>query len=97
MLTSSIILTTATLLGLASATPAPLRQRQAASAFPNVTEARWDGKCFYPEPDDDFELNEYLGRWYQVAGTVAPFTAGCSCVYAQYSLNVRQLLSFWLH
>jgi apolipoprotein D and lipocalin family protein len=46
-------------------------------------------QCFYPEPDDDFDLEEYLGTWYQVAGTPAPFTSGCSCVQAQYSLNVR--------
>ncbi|EON69523.1 hypothetical protein W97_08783, partial [Coniosporium apollinis CBS 100218] len=44
-------------------------------------------QCFYPEADDDFELEEYLGRWYQVAGTRAPFTAGCSCIYAEYALN----------
>lgn len=45
-------------------------------------------QCFYPEADDDFELEDYLGRWYQVAGTVAPFTEGCTCIFAEYSLNV---------
>lgn len=45
-------------------------------------------ECFYPESDDDFDLEDYLGRWYQVAGTVAPFTEGCTCIFAEYSLNV---------
>ncbi|KAF6829705.1 lipocalin-like domain-containing protein [Colletotrichum plurivorum] len=56
-------------------------------AVPNVVPSVWDGKCFYPAPDSAFDLESYLGRWYQVAGTVAPFTAGCKCIYAQYSLN----------
>ncbi|KAF6795814.1 lipocalin-like domain-containing protein [Colletotrichum sojae] len=55
--------------------------------IPNVVPSVWDGKCFYPAPDSAFDLESYLGRWYQVAGTVAPFTAGCKCIYAQYSLN----------
>lgn len=55
---------------------------------PNVVPSVWDGKCFYPAPDAAFDLESYLGRWYQVAGTVAPFTAGCKCIFAQYSLNV---------
>jgi hypothetical protein len=59
----------------------------------NVTNAHWDGQCFYPESDDDFELNDYLGRWYQVAGTIAPFTAGCKCIYAEYSLNVSSIIT----
>ncbi|GJC93140.1 Lipocalin-like domain-containing protein [Colletotrichum higginsianum IMI 349063] len=56
-------------------------------AIPNVVQSTWDGKCFYPTPDAAFDVEAYLGRWYQVAGTVAPFTAGCKCIYAQYSLN----------
>merc|ERR1712225_208688 len=48
-----------------------------------VTEALWDGQCTYPKADRNFELDNYLGRWYQVAGTRAPFTAGCSCIYAE--------------
>ena len=48
-------------------------------------------QCFYPEGDDDFDLEDYLGRWYQVAGTVAPFTEGCTCIFAEYSLNVRSV------
>lgn len=72
-----------------SASPVQQRQqRRQTSQAPAVAEATWDGSCFYPVPDDDFELDEYLGRWYQVAGTIAPFTAGCKCVFAEYSLNV---------
>ncbi|KAK2031040.1 lipocalin-like domain-containing protein [Colletotrichum zoysiae] len=56
-------------------------------AVPNVVQSTWDGRCFYPAPDAAFDLEAYLGRWYQVAGTVAPFTAGCKCIFAQYSLN----------
>lgn len=56
---------------------------------PNVVPSLWDGKCFYPTGDIGFELEPYLGRWYQVAGTIAPFTAGCKCIFAEYELNVR--------
>ncbi|KAH7354681.1 Calycin-like protein [Rhexocercosporidium sp. MPI-PUGE-AT-0058] len=52
-----------------------------------VTESLWDGQCTYPKADRSFELNQYLGRWYQVAGTRAPFTARGSCIYAEYGLN----------
>jgi len=58
------------------------------STTPNVVRSTWDGKCFYPTADETFHLEEYLGKWYQVAGTVAEFTAGCSCITAEYSLNV---------
>ncbi|CZT07224.1 uncharacterized protein RAG0_12759 [Rhynchosporium agropyri] len=54
-----------------------------------VTEALWDGQCTYPKADKSFQLSDYLGRWYQVAGTRAPFTAGCSCIYAEYGMNAR--------
>ncbi|KAF4847530.1 Apolipoprotein D [Colletotrichum siamense] len=57
------------------------------TTIPNVVPAVWDGECYYPTPDSAFDLESYLGRWYQVAGTVAPFTAGCKCIFAQYSLN----------
>lgn len=59
----------------------------------SVVDATYDGQCFYPKPTEDFELNSYLGRWYQVAGTVAPFTAGCKCIRADYSLNVSFYIS----
>jgi len=58
-----------------------------------VTEALWDGQCTYPKADRNFELDNYLGRWYQVAGTRAPFTAGCSCIYAEYGLNENGTVS----
>ncbi|KAG9254508.1 Calycin-like protein [Emericellopsis atlantica] len=53
----------------------------------NVVPSLWDGQCYYPTADPGFQLEPYLGRWYQVAGTLAPFTAGCKCIYAQYALN----------
>lgn len=54
----------------------------------NAVPSNWDGKCYYPTGDIGFELGSYLGKWYQVAGTLAPFTAGCKCIQAQYALNV---------
>lgn len=54
----------------------------------NVAPAVWDGACFYPKADPHFKLDTYPGRWYQVAGTLAPFTAGCKCISANYELNV---------
>lgn len=61
-------------------------------AAPSVAPALWDGQCFYPQADSHFELDTYPGRWYQVAGTLAPFTAGCKCISALYDINVRWLL-----
>lgn len=58
------------------------------TAAPNVVPSSYDGHCYYPASDSAFTLDSYLGRWYQVAGTLAPFTAGCKCIYAQYALNV---------
>ncbi|EME80793.1 uncharacterized protein MYCFIDRAFT_140879, partial [Pseudocercospora fijiensis CIRAD86] len=49
-------------------------------------DASYDGQYFYPKPTSNFELDSYLGRWYQVAGTLAP-TAGCRCISADCSLN----------
>ena len=54
----------------------------------NVVPSLWDGHCYYPTGDPGFNLESYLGRWYQVAGTLAPFTAGCKCISANYALNV---------
>lgn len=62
--------------------------KNATSSVPNTVPSLWDGECFYPTPDIGFDTKSYLGRWYQVAGTVAPFTASCKCIYAQYALNV---------
>ena len=60
----------------------------AAAAAKNAVPSLWDGDCFYPAPDAGFRLDTYLGRWYQVAGTIAPFNANCKCTFAQYALNV---------
>lgn len=59
-----------------------------AAAAKNAVPSVWDGSCYYPTPDPGFRLDTYLGRWYQVAGTIAPYTRNCKCVYAQYALNV---------
>ena len=61
----------------------------------NAVPSSWDGHCYYPKADIGFQLESYLGKWFQVAGTVAPFTAGCKCIQAQYSLNVS--LSYSIH
>lgn len=45
-------------------------------------------QCFYPKPDSSFNIDNYLGRWYQVAGSPAPYTTGCTCIYGEYALNV---------
>lgn len=78
------------LTGAASSSPLIGRsklRRSTDSSQPAVVDASYDGQCFYPKPTSNFELDSYLGRWYQVAGTLAPFTAGCKCIYADYSLN----------
>lgn len=85
MLTSSLFLASALVGNIAAS---PLYRRQSSSQ-PNVVDAHWDGQCFYPEADDDFDLDDYAGRWYQVAGSPEPFTSSCKCVYAEYSANVR--------
>lgn len=64
-----------------------LPKRENTNSVPNVVRSTWDGQCFYPTADETFELNAYLGKWYQIAGTVAPFTAGCTCISAEYSLE----------
>ncbi|KAL2173007.1 uncharacterized protein P884DRAFT_288343 [Thermothelomyces heterothallicus CBS 202.75] len=38
-------------------------------------------------PDIGFELDTYLGRWYQVAGIIALYTANCTSIFAGYSLK----------
>ncbi|KAK3368538.1 Calycin-like protein [Podospora didyma] len=59
----------------------------ATAAAKNALPSLWDGSCYYPKSDIGFELSSYLGRWYQVAGTIAPYTANCKCTMAQYALN----------
>lgn len=44
-------------------------------------------ECFYPTPDSSFDIDTYLGVWYQVAGYTAIFDAGCKCITANYTLN----------
>lgn len=63
----------------------------------NVAPALWDGKCFYPQADASFKLDTYPGRWYQLAGTLAPFTAGCKCISARYDINVSLKLCVTSH
>ncbi|TID16788.1 hypothetical protein E2P81_ATG09347 [Venturia nashicola] len=55
----------------------------------SATPSLWDGHCTYPVASRTFNLTSYLGRWYQVAGTLTPFTASCTCVYAQYTANAN--------
>jgi len=69
-------------------TPAVLSLLAASAAAKNAVPALYDGSCYYPKPDIGFDLNSYLGRWYQVAGTIAPYNANCKCTFAQYALNV---------
>ncbi|RAQ99108.1 Calycin-like protein [Stemphylium lycopersici] len=57
------------------------------SPGPNVIAAQYDGSCYYPVPDSKFNLQSYLGTWYQVAGTPFGPTAGARCVTANYQLN----------
>jgi apolipoprotein D and lipocalin family protein len=85
MFSKQFILAVAFAVGISSS---PLLTRQEQTA-PVIAKTTYDGSCYYPQADvDDFELDQYLGRWYQVAGTVAPFTAGCKCIFAQYGQNV---------
>lgn len=59
-----------------------------AACASGVVPSLWDGECYYPTADIGFDLDSYIGgRWFQVAGTVAPFTAGCKCIFAEYSLD----------
>lgn len=67
----------------------------ASAAAKNAVPAFYDGSCYYPKPDIGFDLNSYLGRWYQVAGTIAPYNANCKCTFAQYALNVSGTKTFF--
>ena len=75
------------LVAAVSAAPSLLVRQEAEASTLDVADALWDGECFYPKPTSDFELDQYLGRWYQMAGTPAPFSQGCSCIFAEYILN----------
>lgn len=41
----------------------------------------------YVEPVNNFELNRYLGKWYEIARLDHSFERGLSQVYAEYSLK----------
>jgi apolipoprotein D and lipocalin family protein len=77
-------------LSLALAALASSQEQETLNAVPSS----WDGHCYYPKADIGFQLETYLGKWFQVAGTVAPFTAGCKCIQAQYALNVSAIHNF---
>ncbi|KAF3769169.1 Calycin-like protein [Cryphonectria parasitica EP155] len=83
---STSILTCA--LSLAAAVSASsVSPRATTSNGTNVVSANWDGECFYPISDSTFDIDTYLGVWYQVAGYTAIFDAGCKCITANYTLN----------
>ncbi|KAI6874582.1 hypothetical protein D0864_09787 [Hortaea werneckii] len=64
------------------------RHEQICEPINEVAPALWDKQCFYPPPTENFDVNAYLGRWYQVAGNPASFTAACDgCIFAEYGLN----------
>ncbi|KAJ4336707.1 hypothetical protein N0V95_008545 [Ascochyta clinopodiicola] len=77
-----------TIAALTSVASGLLMPRQSnETTTPNVAAAQYDGTCFYPVPDSKFNLEAYLGTWYQVAGTPFGPTAGARCVTANYELN----------
>lgn len=82
-----------TIIFAATAAAASILPRQESQQQPlspdslNVTDALWDGQCFYPKPTSIFDLENYAGRWYQVAGSTFNETEGCTCIYAEYTLN----------
>ncbi|KAF2846191.1 Calycin-like protein [Plenodomus tracheiphilus IPT5] len=77
------------LTSVASSFILPRQESASNSSTPNIAVAKYDGKCFYPVPDSKFNLDSYLGTWYQVAGTPFGPTAGARCVSANYSLNAN--------
>ena len=42
---------------------------------------------FIPEVVPDFQLDRYIGKWYQIASTNPFFQADCQCVTAEYVTN----------
>lgn len=89
---SSLLLPLLTLTTLSTSTPLLHARQQSPNNNNNstnlpVTSARYDTKCYYPSPTDDFSLSSYLGTWYQIAGTPAPFLSNCKCISATYGLN----------
>jgi apolipoprotein D and lipocalin family protein len=45
------------------------------------------GRCPPTTPQANFDLNKYLGRWYEIRSYPAIFQFGGECVTADYSLN----------
>ncbi|KAF2133880.1 Calycin-like protein [Dothidotthia symphoricarpi CBS 119687] len=79
-----------TLISVASGLLVPRQQSSNEIGItPNVVGSQYDGSCFYPVPDSKFDLEAYLGTWYQVAGTPFGPTAGARCVTANYALNAN--------
>ncbi|KAF1917637.1 Calycin-like protein [Ampelomyces quisqualis] len=75
------------LTSIASGMILPRQESNETSSTPNVVASQYDGTCFYPVPDPKFDLEAYLGTWYQVAGTPFGPTAGARCITANYALN----------
>ena len=96
MLNTAVLLLASTA-ALASANTLSKRQSTNDTTPAAVVDATYDGQCFYPKPFDNLDLTSYLGRWYQVAGTIAPFTANCKCIRTDYALNVSSPQSPCLH
>lgn len=91
MISSSFLFTS--LAAAAAASASSLQSALGAStpssaSNPAVVDATYDGLCFYPKPTSKFVLDDYLGRWYQVAGTAFGPTVGCDCIFADYTINV---------
>jgi apolipoprotein D and lipocalin family protein len=85
MLSKAVILSFAWAI---AASPVAVPQTDASSSTPAIAvDTIFDGKCYYPKADSRFQLDTFLGRWYQLAATNAPFSLGCTCVTADYSLN----------
>ncbi|KAH6894976.1 Calycin-like protein [Coprinopsis sp. MPI-PUGE-AT-0042] len=72
---------------VASAASVPRSNTETDTTQLVVADAVYDGQCFYPKATGNFDVQSYLGTWYQVAGYPFGPTAGARCVTANYSLN----------
>ncbi|PHH90107.1 hypothetical protein CDD83_4481 [Cordyceps sp. RAO-2017] len=78
-----------TLASLASlALAAKYQEVMPAAKSINAVPARWDGKCFYPEPDIAFQLSSYVGRWYQFPGQPTPECPGPNYIVQDYTGDI---------
>ncbi|EAT86760.1 hypothetical protein HBH56_152810 [Parastagonospora nodorum] len=82
-----VAITLAALTSVASSIILPRQESNDTSSAPVVVASQYDGTCFYPVPDAKFDLESYLGTWYQVAGTPFGPTAGARCISGNYALN----------